>query len=163
MEVVEDTVAGQDEVAEVDIVEMEVDTDEDLLLGVEDIAEIHQHQEVVDMMELVLRVEIVHHVHHDVMMGMLHVLLVEKEVKVDIADIVMEDEIVHIILMREEDHMVHKDLQNPVSSLNFGKFITSRFLCHVDSLSPRSKISFLMLIVSQYFRNLWISILVYVC
>ena len=96
-----------------DIVEMEADTDEDLLLEVEDIVEIHQHQEMVDMMELVLRVEIVLHVHHDVMMDILHVHLVMNEEKVDIVDIVMVDEIVHIILMKEEAHMVHNNLYNP--------------------------------------------------
>ena len=111
---VEDIVVVQYEVVEVGIVETVVDIANDhLLKEVEDIVEIHQHQEMVDMMELVLRVEIVLHVHHDVMMDILHVHLVMNEEKVDIVDIVMVDEIVHIILMKEEAHMVHNNLYNP--------------------------------------------------
>jgi hypothetical protein len=154
--------------AEVDIVETEaeVDTDEVLLLEVVAIVGIHMPLEVVDMMELDQKVETELHVHLVVMReDMLLDLLVEKEVKVDIADIVIEDEIVHIIHMKEEDHMAHNDLQNSLSSLNFGKFITSRFFMPRRLLTTKIKDIFFLAHrkpILQKFMDLHISIRVVV-
>ncbi len=101
-----------------------------------DTVETHQHQEVVDMMERDQKVVIEHHDHHVVMMDDIHLLVLQdvmmddmhhdlhvvKVEKVVIVDIVMEEDLVLIILMKAGVHMVHKDLQNSLSSLNFGKF-----------------------------------------
>lgn len=77
----------------------------------EDTEEIHLHHEAqVDTMEHGEKTERDLRVHHEEMMDMLHVHHEEKVVRVDIVGIVMEEDLVLIILMKEEVHMEHKNL-----------------------------------------------------